>query len=333
VRPLFLLSLPRSGSTLVQRVLAAHPEVATVSEPWLLLPQLYATRPSGARAEYSHAMGAEALQDFYAALPGGREDYRAAVRDFALDLYRRAGGDGRAYFLDKTPRYHAVAPELVELFEDAKLVFLWRNPLSVMASLLDTFRLGRLEPHNFAFDLFDGVDNLVAARHAAGERAHGVRYEDLVDDGDAGWRALFDYLELDFDPALPSRFADVELHGRYGDRTRTREIRASSLDAWRPKAATRVGNAWCRRYVRWIGPERMAAMGYDHDALLREVAGVPVESAGVGDALALAGAWAANLRRRRALAVPESPRPIGPAFRHGATGLERIAHAVRRRLD
>src|SRR2546423_8677480 len=129
-------------------------------------------------------MSAEALQDFSDALPGGPDDYRAAVREFALALYRRAGGDGHAYFLDKTPRYHAVAPELVELFEDAKLVFLWRNPLSVMASLLDTFRLGRFEPYNFAFDLFDGVDNLVAARQRAGERAHGVRYEDLVGDGE-----------------------------------------------------------------------------------------------------------------------------------------------------
>jgi hypothetical protein len=332
VRPLFLLSLPRSGSTLVQRTLAAHPEVATVSEPWLLLPQLYATRASGARAEYSHEMGAEALQDFRDALPGGRDDYRAAVREFALTLYRRAGGDGHAYFLDKTPRYHAVATELVDLFEDAKLVFLWRNPLSVMASLLDTYRRGRFEPYNFAFDLFDGVDNLVTARAQAGSRGHGVRYEDLVSGSEREWRALFDYLELDFDGDLLTRFADTELRGRYGDRSGANEISPRSLETWRDKATTRVGNAWCRHYVRWIGRERMAAMGYDHDALLREIEGVRVESAGARDAFHLAAAWGAHRRRRRALAVPESPRPIGPAFRYGATGVRRIAGAVRRRL-
>src|SRR5919107_2181016 len=40
--PLFLLSLPRSGSTLAQRILAAHGGIATTSEPWILLPYLYA---------------------------------------------------------------------------------------------------------------------------------------------------------------------------------------------------------------------------------------------------------------------------------------------------
>ncbi|MBA3701438.1 MAG: sulfotransferase [Rubrobacteraceae bacterium] len=49
--PLFLLSLPRSGSTLAQRFLAAHDAIATASEPWILLPYFYTLRacvgPSG----------------------------------------------------------------------------------------------------------------------------------------------------------------------------------------------------------------------------------------------------------------------------------------------
>jgi hypothetical protein len=39
---IFLLSLPRSGSTLAQRILAAHEGIATTSEPWILLPYGYA---------------------------------------------------------------------------------------------------------------------------------------------------------------------------------------------------------------------------------------------------------------------------------------------------
>ena len=46
IRPLFLLSLPRSGSTLVQRVLARSPQIATASETWLLMPFLAATPTS-----------------------------------------------------------------------------------------------------------------------------------------------------------------------------------------------------------------------------------------------------------------------------------------------
>jgi hypothetical protein len=311
VRPLFLLSLPRSGSTMVQRVLAAHDQIATVSEPWLLLSPLYAARTEGARAEYSHEMAAEALQDFCDALPGGRTEYRAAVRDFALTLYERAAGGEVAYFLDKTPRYHAIAAELIEVFPDARFVFLWRDPLAVMASFLDTFRAGRFEPYNFAFDLFDGVANLTAAWARLGERGHAVRYEDLVAGGERGWRGLFDFLELEFDASLLERFADTELRGRYGDRTAAREIGGASLEAWRSHVDSRVKSAWCRNYIRWIGTERMAAMGYDSDAALRAVAEVPARSLGAADAMRLAASWGANRRRRRALRAPEGPRPIG----------------------
>ncbi|MEA2375490.1 MAG: hypothetical protein QOD53_1953 [Thermoleophilaceae bacterium] len=310
MRPLFLLSLPRSGSTLVQRVLAAHPEIATVSEPWLLLAPLYATRLEGSRADYSHEMAAGALQDFCAALPGGRDEYRAAVRDFALTLYGGAGGDGATYFLDKTPRYHAIAGELADVFPDARFVFLWRDPLAVLASFLDTFRAGRFEPYNFSFDLFDGVASLTAARSALGSRAHALRYEDLVGGRGDEWRSLFEYLELEFDPGLLTRFADTPLAGRYGDQSRAREISAGSLDSWRSKASSRVSNRWCRHYIRWIGPERMRTMGYDHDAALRTIAAVPAESAGATDALRLACSWAAHRRRARALRLPEGPRAI-----------------------
>lgn len=310
MRPLFLLSLPRSGSTLVQRVLGAHPRVATVSEPWLLLAPLYATRVGGVRAEYNHETAAGALEDFCAELPGGRDDYRAAVREFALGLYARAGGEDADWFLDKTPHYHPLAAELPAVFPDAAFVFLWRQPLDVTASFLDSFRAGRFEPYQFAFDLFDGVASLTAARAAAGERAHAVRYEDLVGGDDAPWRAIFEHLELDFDPELLRRFTQTELRGRYGDRSRAASIGAGSVGNWRAHAGSRVANAWCRRYVRWIGRERMSTMGYDHDATLRAVEAVPHDAPGALDALHLARSRLAHARRTRALRLPEGPRPI-----------------------
>ncbi|MBT8101022.1 MAG: sulfotransferase, partial [Gammaproteobacteria bacterium] len=52
LRPVFLLSLPRSGSTLLQRMLMTHPAISSVPEPWLLLPIFYPRRTSGHSAEY-----------------------------------------------------------------------------------------------------------------------------------------------------------------------------------------------------------------------------------------------------------------------------------------
>ena len=68
--PVFLFSLPRSGSTLVQRLIAGHPEVATTSEPWVLLPLLYTMRRPGAFTEYGHRTAVRAIDDFTGQLPG-----------------------------------------------------------------------------------------------------------------------------------------------------------------------------------------------------------------------------------------------------------------------
>src|SRR5262249_20278294 len=67
--PILLLSLPRSGSTLVQRVLAAHPGVATASEPWLLLPLLLPLRDDVPAPGGWQPRVHSALEDFARMLP------------------------------------------------------------------------------------------------------------------------------------------------------------------------------------------------------------------------------------------------------------------------
>jgi sulfotransferase family protein len=275
VTPVFLLSLPRSGSTLVQRVLGAHRDVATASEPWVLLPQIYALRTEGVRAEYGHAMAATATQDFWQHLPGGRADYLAELRGFALRLYGRAAG-GRRYFLDKTPRYHLIVADLFELFPEARFVFLWRQPLSVVASMVDTWARGRWNIHRWAVDLFDGLGNLVEAYEAHAADVYAVRYEDLVAGSNAGWEGLFEFLGLDFDPAILSRFHEVRLTGRWGDATGLdrRDITAESLDKWQGVLASPYRKSWARDYLQWIGSHRLAVMGYDKAWLEAELAAV-----------------------------------------------------------
>ena len=103
LKPIFIFSAPRSGSTLLQRVLATHSQITTASEPWVLLPllsPLYHRLPApGARDPLIH----EALEDFIAELPNGQNDYRAAMRACAMELYRQAASGEVSYFVDKTP--------------------------------------------------------------------------------------------------------------------------------------------------------------------------------------------------------------------------------------
>lgn len=334
VQPIFVFSLPRAGSTLVQRVIGTHPDVHTVSEPWLLLPLVYSLRTRGARAEYWHESSAEAIADFCKQLPRGQDDYDDALRDFALRLYGEAAGDAR-YFLDKTPHYHLIAEEVMRLFPGGRFVFLWRNPLAVIASLVDTFRAGRWQPDYFRLDLERGVAGLVDAWNASDGRACQVQYERLVGaSGEDEWRRLFAYLDLDFDPAVLTDFGDVRLTGRYGDPTgvhRYAGLSSEPLEKWRSTVSGPVRAGWCRAYLRRVGPERLEAMGYDA-ARLEEGLDAAGEGSAVRDAFDTGTARLAQLRRDRALALSETPRPMGEAFRSRPPLPRRAASRVKRGL-
>jgi hypothetical protein len=272
IRPIFIFSISRSGSTLVQRVIAAHEGVATVSEPWLLLPHAYTLRASGVDAEYLHKRMVEAIEDFCGELPGGQDEYKRALHDFALGLYSAAAGEGARCFVDKSPPYCLIAEEIIELFPEGRFVFLWRNPLSAVASMIETWEPWR--PTMYRDDLFVGLPRLIAAYQRNRVRAHAVRFEDLIGGDPAPWRALMDYLEIEFEPASLRSFADVALNGRMGDPTGVRrysELSAEPRQKWKGTLANPLRKAWCRRYLSFIGRERLAVMGYELASLEREL--------------------------------------------------------------
>ena len=62
VRPVFILSLPRAGSTLLQRMLNVHPEIASTVEPWILLPFLSSLREGGYVSGVGHATMLKAVR-------------------------------------------------------------------------------------------------------------------------------------------------------------------------------------------------------------------------------------------------------------------------------
>jgi hypothetical protein len=272
IQPIFIFSISRSGSTLVQRIVAAHDGVATVSEPWLLLAQAYTLRPGGVDAEYLHSQMVEAIEDFCGELPGGREEYKRALHDFTLGLYSAAAGDGARYFLDKSPPYCLIAEEIIDLFPEGRFVFLWRNPLSAVASMIETWEPWR--PTMYRDDLFVGLPRLIAAYERNREHAYAVRFEDLLDGDASPWTELMDYLGIDFDPASLSSFANVKLNGRMGDPTGVERYGVLSTEPqqkWKRTLANPLRKAWCRRYLRFLGEQRLAVMGYDFAQLEHEL--------------------------------------------------------------
>ena len=318
IQPIFIFSAVRSGSTLVQRIVAAHDGVATVSEPWLLLPLASTLRRTGVDGGYLHPLTVDAIEDFCTQLPGGSDEYMGELRRLALRLYEKAAGEDARYFIDKSPPYCFVAQEIMRMFPDGKFIFLWRNPLSVVSSIIDTWEPWR--PTLFREDLFAGVPRLVDAYSANPGRAHAARFEDLLSGGGGHWERLMAYLDMDFEPDALWRFSKVELNGRMGDPTGAKRYSTLSSEPeqkWKATIANPLRKAWCRRYLNFIGNERLATMGYDLDLLTHEVDAQPTGR----DSLA------SDLRR---LIVDVAKEPIRVRARTQQTGAPNVIRELLR---
>jgi hypothetical protein len=271
VKPLFLFSLPRAGSTLVQRVLSKHPDIATATEPWLLLPLLYALKSDGVAAEYGHKGVKTGIEDFIKTLPNGIDDYLQSVADFAKDIYGKSSLNKAGYFLDKTPRNSLVSQDILRAFPDGKVIFLWRNPLAIAASIIETFGHGKWNLYRFEIDLYQGLESLLlSAKQYADESSHvlNVNYEDFVSEPEKKLTDIYTFLELSakFEGEGKVKSGLQNLNGRYGDPTGTKkynEISTGSLDKWVDVFSSPLRKRWALKYLNRIGEENLRLMGYD----------------------------------------------------------------------
>jgi len=278
--PVYLLSLPRSGSTLLQRMLAAHPDINTTSEPNVVLYPLLSLQPRSVFALEDHEYFLTAIGEFVERLPGKQDDLFLELGLFARRLYAKAMTRPARYFLDKSPGYCFVAPSILKLHDDGKYIFLWRHPLATVASMV---RFPGANPRQWSLyrfpHFYEGLANLVEAYLGHREKAIGIRYVDLVTSPRTVLAQLLDYLELPDDHDLATEFRSVQLSGSsYDPNARLAEydvVRTDRVAAWQRTFCNPLRKRWARRYLHWIGKERLAVMGYDLDGVLAELDALP----------------------------------------------------------
>ena len=84
---IFIISQPRSGSTLLQRLLAGHPDIQTSAETWLLLHPVYAFKNAGIETEFDSKLAAQGVTEFLTNYSDGMEVYNDAIRQWANVIY------------------------------------------------------------------------------------------------------------------------------------------------------------------------------------------------------------------------------------------------------
>jgi len=200
---LFVIGAPRSGTTMLERMLSSHSMVQGGPEPHLLTPLAHlGVWDKVDKAPYDHVLAAESQKLFVEQLPRQEQDYWDACRAYCEVLYGRylEVKGGRPVCLDKTPAYGLILPFLMKVFPDAKYVVLTRHPLAMFSSFANSFFDGDYQAAQQYNPIIKRYVPALAAflRQREVPFIH-VRYEDLVKDPATWFEKICTYIEIPFE--------------------------------------------------------------------------------------------------------------------------------------
>jgi len=237
--PIFIVGLPRSGSTLIEQILSSHSAVEGTSE---LSDILSIAGRIGGRARPS------AYPDALAALGPGE---RAALGEEYLARAAINRRTDRPYFIDKMPNNFQHIGLIQLILPNAKIIDARRHPLGCGFS---GFKQHFARGQGFTYDLTDlgryYRDYVALMAHfdaVLPGRIHRVVYEQLVADPEAEIRRLLAYCALPFEAGCLSFHANA------------RAVRTPSAEQVRQPVYTAGVDHW-QHYARHLGPLK-AALG------------------------------------------------------------------------
>jgi hypothetical protein len=224
--PIFIIGLPRSGSTLIEQILASHSEVEGTSE----LPYV------GRVATSLNRNRADGINYPYAVRELSAEHFRALGQDY-LDLARMHRTEGAARFIDKMPNNFPAVGFLYLILPNAKIIDARRYPLD---SCLGCYRQLFAKGQTFTYDLNDIGEYFLEYERMMEHwqavlpgRVLTVQYEALVNDVEREVHRLLDYCELPFEDAC-LRFYQTERPVRTASSEQVRQpIHNRSIGFWR----------------------------------------------------------------------------------------------------
>lgn len=277
---IFVVCSPRSGSTLLQRMIGSHSQVFTHPEPHLLTPLNYlGYYDTVDKAPFDHINAAQAMRELCQELPRGEEDYLDACRAYASTIYERVlAPSGKAYFLDKTPAYALVLPFIARLYPHAKFVVLTRHPFAILHSQAHSFFGGDYRAANDTNPVVKPYVQAIGTFLHEAQVAHvRVRYEDLVQDPEREMRRVLEHLGLDFEPGCVDYGRQKHITKSYGDPMSVEKHQrpvTDSLATWATDLLANPDNMQLARLLAdELDPDHLAAWGYERDTLFDALEG------------------------------------------------------------
>ena len=266
---IFIISQPRAGSTLLQKVISNNKWVDTVSEPWLLLPFLSIYRPELVEATYNFSVMATGVKD-YLSKKKLEPAFRAKLKELILSMYQ-VTHEGQ-YFLDKTPRYYEILPEIYALFPNAKYIILKRNPFASLSSMLHTWSGGLLlfdKIRTFYRDFFIGPFKIQEFHdiHINNSNVFEIKYESLVKEPDKLTEKIYEWLNIPYNEEVLKIGSNTKVSGIYGDdvykKTIQADISVKNAENWKSTCNHEPLKSFFIEYNRFLGNDFIKKYGYE----------------------------------------------------------------------
>ena len=188
--PIFIVGLPRTGTTLTERIVSSHSQVESAEETFIL--QQLIRRISGLQS--TENMSAAMIEK------AAKKDIRLISEGYMNAVDYKLGD--RPYFIEKFPENYLYLGFIARAFPDAHIIHLRRNPMD------SCFAMYKQSFFKYAYTLeslgryYVAYDRL--CRHwqeVLGDRVIDIEYESLVADQEGQIRGLLDKLGLDFEQA------------------------------------------------------------------------------------------------------------------------------------
>ena len=240
--PIFVVGMPRAGSTLVEQILASHPDVEGTSE----------LKEIGAIA--SDLRAGRTLAELPAIVAALDEVARTRLGERYLAKTAQFRRLGRPYFIDKMPDNFLHAGLIRLILPHARIVDIRRAPMAAGLAAFQQYFQTQQTGQDYTYDLAEigryTRDYVALMAHfdaALPGHVHGMRYEALVVQPETEIRRLLAYAGLAFDPACLRFWETARPVQTPSAQQVRRPIFRDGLDHW-------------RHYEPWLGTLR-AALG------------------------------------------------------------------------
>jgi hypothetical protein len=250
-------------------MLSGHQDIATTSEPWIVLHPVYGLRDRGISSEYDSINARRTLKDILKQSGIDEGYYKSQVASFLLALYARSiERQGAIYFLDKTPRYYNIIPDINELFPKAKFIILFRNPLAVLNSILTTWvRENWLKlSTQYRNDLVVAPRKLLDGARLLSEQCVTIRYENLVAEPESTIKRVCHFLGVAYSEGLLKYGKGIDPEWRFGERIGIYKDdlpNVESLNSWKTGFKSPQARHIAISYLHELGAPLIEEMGYN----------------------------------------------------------------------